>query len=250
MIRQLILAFGLLALVLAARPASAQELRQAGAEASREDRSAAKAATANADTNRTILLDQVVPHQAAQAGASAHDEEKPNILAPDLILGISTLIVFLVLLLVLWKYAWGPLQKALHDREEALERTLEETERARHEAERLLAEHRKQMEQASNEIRALMDKAHRDAEATAADILRKAQAEAEAARQRAERDIANARDQALVEIWSKASDLAVSVAGRVLSKQLGDEDRRRLVEAAIQELPDRPAANGHGGHSA
>jgi F-type H+-transporting ATPase subunit b len=241
MTRHPILPLGLLSLalglVLAVRPALPQEPSKATPR-----------------PNEDVLIDQVVPHQAAAPGAApaeTHGEEKPNILKANYILGISTLVVFLVLLWVLGKFAWGPLQKALHDREESLEHTLQATERARQEGERLLAEHRKQMEQAAEQVRAIMDQAHRDAEATAADILRKAQAEAEAARHRAERDIATARDQALVELWTKASDLAVSVAGRVLSKELGADDHRRLVAAAIQELPDRPpGANGHGGHRA
>ena len=45
-----------------------------------------------------------------------------------------------------------------------------------------------------------------------------------------------------MEIWSKTADLAVSVAGKVLSKELGESDHRRLVEVAMGELP----ANGRG----
>ncbi len=62
-------------------------------------------------------------------------------------------------------------------------------------------------------------------------------------------DLGVARDQALVEIWSKTADLAVSVAGRVLSRELNEADHRRLVESAIGELPAAPGANGHGGRS-
>src|SRR5258708_3775121 len=82
-----------------------------------------------------------VPHPAGAPPAHAgggHDEGTPNILSADVVLGISTLVVFLLLLFVLGKFAWGPLVKALHDREEQLEHTVQETERARHEAERLL----------------------------------------------------------------------------------------------------------------
>jgi F-type H+-transporting ATPase subunit b len=138
------------------------------------------------------------------------------------------------------------LVKALHEREESLEHTLAETERARLEAERLLTEHRNQMAQASEQVRSLIEKAHRDAEATAGEIVRTAQAEAVASRDRAKREIETARDQALVEIWSKAADLAVSVAGRVLERELGPDDHRRLVEQAVNELP-AARSNGHGG---
>ena len=190
-------------------------------------------------------------HEAT--AAEGHDEpKKPNILALDLPLEIWSLIVFLALATVLGKFAWKPLLASLQKREDDLSHTLSETERARTEAEKLLAEHRTQMAQAADQVRALLDQGRREAEASAAEILRKAQADADAAGERARREIGTARDQALNEIWTKTADLAVSVAGKVLSRELSGDDQRRLVEVATRELPMRPAgsANGAGGHHA
>ena len=86
-----------------------------------------------------------------------------------------------------------------------------------------------------------MDEARRNAEATGNAIVTRAQTEAESARQRAEREIGQARDQALVDIWSKTADLAVDVAGKVLSREIRPEEHRRLVEAAMHDLPAAPA---------
>ncbi len=160
-----------------------------------------------------------------------------------------TLFVFLGLFGLLGKFAWKPLLQALHQREHHLQHVLEETERARNESESLLAEHRRQMARAADEVRAIIDKARQDAQASADRLIKQAQEEAESARQRAQRDIASARDQALAEIWQKAADTAVSVAGRVLGTELTPDDHRRLLDAAIRELP-AAGANGHGGHRA
>ena len=138
---------------------------------------------------------------------------------------------------VLGRFAWKPLLAALHNREQHLEHVLLETERARNESEANLAEHRKLMARAGDEVRAILDKARQEAQAAADEIVKQAQGEAEAAKQRAQRDIASARDQALAEIWEKTADMAVSVAGRVLSKELTDAEHRRLLDAAIDELP-------------
>jgi F-type H+-transporting ATPase subunit b len=92
--------------------------------------------------------------------------------------------------------------------------------------------------------------ARQDAQEAADRIVKQAQGEADSARQRAQRDIAAARDQALAEIWQKTADMAVSVAGRVLAKQLSDEDHHRLLDAAIRELPAAAGANGQGGRHA
>lgn len=188
---------------------------------------------------------------AAPSGGGDHHEANPNILEPQPSLAIYTVVVFLLLLAVLRRFAWGPLARALHHREEQMEHTLREAERAREESARLLAQHNEQMARAAEQVRALLDEARRNAQSTADEIVKKAQAEAEASRHRAEREIGNARDQALAEIWTKTADLAVSVAGRVLARELNPEDQHRLVQMAVSELPDRPrATNGQGGRTA
>jgi F-type H+-transporting ATPase subunit b len=186
-------------------------------------------------------------HAAPETAKSGHGSGEPaNPMKPEPTLAIWTLVVFLGLLAVLTKFAWKPLINALHEREKHLEHVLTETERARNESESLLAEHRKQMARASDEVRGILEKARQDAQMTAEQIVKLAQGEAESAKQRAQKDIAAARDQALAEIWEKTADMAVSVAGRVLSKQLTDADHSRLLDAAITELPARPGSNGHG----
>jgi F-type H+-transporting ATPase subunit b len=189
-------------------------------------------------------------HAEAKAAGGEHgaaqEAEVTNPLKPEPTLAVWTLVVFVGLMFVLGRFAWKPLLHALHERERHLEHVLTESERARNESESLLAEHRKQMARAAEEVRAILDQARHDAAQTADQIVKQAQGEAEAQRQRAQRDIAQARDQALAEIWEKSAGLAVSVAGRVLARQLSDDDHRRLLEAAIQELPAAPGANGHG----
>ena len=166
---------------------------------------------------------------------------------PKLGLMLWTVVVFVLLLIVLTRFAWQPLLAALHSREQHLEHVLLETERARNESEANLAEHRKLMARAGDEVRGILDKARQEAQATAEQLIKQAQAEGELAKQRAQRDIGQARDQALGEIWEKTAGMAVAIAGKVLSKELNDTEHRRLLDAAIKELPAATASNGHGG---
>jgi F-type H+-transporting ATPase subunit b len=190
-------------------------------------------------------------HGAEPAGHAAEGEEKPNPMKVEPTLTIWTIVVFVALLLLLSRFAWKPLAHALHQREEHLEHCLLQTEKARNESEDLLAEHRRIMAQADDRIRAMIDKAHKDATLSAEEIVKSAQAEAEAARDRAQREIVTARDQALAEIWSQTANVAVSVAGRVLSKELSPDEHSRLLERAISEMPAAPvSSNGHGGSHA
>ena len=233
MTRQPALASGLLALALAFVPTSSVSADEP------------KAADAHAPAHATSPEAAPAAGHAPEAGHSS--SAQPNILEPQAPLAIWTVVVFGILLLILGRYAWGPLMKALHDREEHLEHTLLETEKARNEAERLLAEHQRNLARATDQVRALLDEARKGAEETANSIIQKAQAEAEASRERAEREIGTARDQALSEIFTKTTDLAVAVAGKVLARDLSDSDHRRLVEVATAELP--AMAGGGAGRS-
>jgi F-type H+-transporting ATPase subunit b len=170
-----------------------------------------------------------------------------NPVEPKASLMVWTILVFVLLLTVLTRFAWKPLLEALHSREQHLEHVLLETERARNESEANLAEHRKLMARAADEVRGILDKSRQEAQATAEQLIKQAQAEAELAKQRAQRDIGQARDQALSEIWEKTADMAVAIAGKVLTKELNETEHRRLLDAAIKELPAATASNGRGG---
>jgi F-type H+-transporting ATPase subunit b len=188
-------------------------------------------------------------HGDAAGGHGGEGEGKVNPMALQPSLALWTVVVFLGLFFILSRFAWKPLSQALHQREEHLEHCLLQTEKARNESEQLLAEHRRLMSQAGDQVKALIEKAQKDAQASADEIVRLAQSEATASRERAERDIGTARDQALAEIWGQTANLAVSVAGRVLDKQMNEDEHRRLLDMAIKELPAVGSANGHGGKS-
>lgn len=167
-------------------------------------------------------------------------------------LAIWTVVVFLVLLGLATKLGWKPIVAAMHDREHHLQAVLEDTEKARNEAEGLLRQYKAEMASASDKIKSLLDEARRDASSTALEIVSKAQSESDALKQRAERDINQARDEALVEIWSKAADVSVQVAGKVLQKSLTEAEHKRLVDLSAAELPDASSfgfSNATGGKS-
>jgi F-type H+-transporting ATPase subunit b len=187
-------------------------------------------------------------HDAAGTGGGAHSSSAQDVnpLKVQPTLALWSLLVFVGLFFILGKYAWKPLLEALHRREQHLEHVLLETERARNDSEGLLAEHRRLMAKAAEDVRNILEKGRHEAQAAADLIVKQAQGEAEAQRERASRDIASARDQALAEIWEKTADIAVSVAGRVLEKKLTGDDHRRLLEHAIESLPEVAKRNGHG----
>lgn len=185
---------------------------------------------------------------AAEGGHAPAKAEQPNLFELKSPLALATLIVFALLLFVLQKYAWKPLMSALHDREHQLEHTFQEAEKARTETARLLAQQKAQLDATAGEVRALLDEARQQAQKVRDDMVKQAQQEAESVRKRAEAEIGAARDQALIDIWGQAADLAVSVAGKVVPRELNPTDHRKLVEKALADLPSpaKARANGRG----
>ncbi|MGE3805004.1 MAG: F0F1 ATP synthase subunit B [Gemmataceae bacterium] len=151
-------------------------------------------------------------------------------------LGIWTLLVFLLLLAVLRKWAWGPMLEGLKKREENIFNALEDAKKARADAERVRAELQAEMDKASEKVREMLEEARRDATATKEDMLAKARAEINTEKDRARREIQIAEDHALHEIWNQAVELAAAISTKTIERSLTPEDHRKFVDEALKDL--------------
>lgn len=159
-------------------------------------------------------------------------------------LAIWTFVVFLVVLALLWRLAWGPIVEALERREQRIADNIAAAERQNKQAAELLKAYELKLQNAANEVRAILDEARRDAQHTHDEILAKARAEADAERQRSLREIETATQSALKQIAEEGANLAVNLAGRIIREQLKPEDHKRLIQDAISEFANRsPSAN-------
>jgi F-type H+-transporting ATPase subunit b len=176
-------------------------------------------------------------HPAAEAGDEGGHGASPNPLAISPDLAIFTAIVFLVLLAVLWKFAWGPIAEALDQREHGIAGQIEEAKRSNEDAKRLLAEHQTRLDGATEEVKGLLDQARRDAESQKQQIVTEAQQAAQAEKDRAVREIGLAKDQALQELAERSVDTAVNLAGQIVRRQLTADDHVDLIKNALPQVP-------------
>jgi F-type H+-transporting ATPase subunit b len=163
--------------------------------------------------------------QQHAAAAQEHAPEAAHVATPfDINTGLIlwTLLVFTVLLVLLWKFAWPTLVKSVEERERRIAKQLEDAERARAEAQELIA---KAKGVAQKEREALIAKAH---------------AEQEQMLERARREIASERDKALELLRREAVDLSIAAAQRLIETNLDTEANRRLVAEYLASL-ERPA---------
>ena len=181
---------------------------------------------------------------AAEAGAGHHGhigdpEVEPKVFEPKnwrYDLSVYSFVVFLLLLVVLTKFAWGPITQALDEREESIRKSIEDAEAARVRSEEILAEHARKLEAVQDEVREIIAEARRDAEHTKSEIIAAAQGEAEATRNRALEEIDRAKDHALSEIFGMLSSQVAEATEHVLGRAVNEEDRGRLIDEALAQL--------------
>lgn len=166
-----------------------------------------------------------------------HSKGSSDPLSVDPDLAIWTLVVFVVLLIVLKKFAWGPILQALEGREHGIANHIAEAQRHHQEAKALLAQYEQKLASAANEVRELMEEARRDAEHAKQAILAEAKAGAEAERARAMHDIEGATDAALESLAERSAQLAVELAGKILAFKLTSDDHARLIQEAMAKFP-------------
>ncbi len=157
-------------------------------------------------------------------------------------LTLWTAITFLFLLLVLSKFAWGPIVKMLNERETTIREAIEAAKRERAEAERMLAEQKASLAQAQREAADLAKRNQQEVEAMRQELTARARKEADDLVASARRQIDEEKVKAIQELRSQVADLAIDAASRLVQANLDDASQRKLVEDYIAQLPANRAA--------
>src|SRR5262249_22092842 len=145
-------------------------------------------------------------------------------------------VVFLLLLFILSKYAWGPMMEGLDARERKVRETLEESQRAREEAQRIREQLAAQLARANDQVREMLDEARKEAQTVKDDMVADARKDIQAERDRLNREVGLARDEALQQIWNQGVQLATLISSKAIRRQMTPEDHRHLLDEALADL--------------
>jgi F-type H+-transporting ATPase subunit b len=144
---------------------------------------------------------------------------------------IWTVVIFLTVLAVLWRFAFGPILAAVNAREEGINNALEEARNRQAEAERLLEEHKLQLADARRQAQELLTAGREAAGRLQKEIEGKAREEGEAILNRAKAEIEREKDAAVEALRTSAVDIAMAAASKLLQQKLdGDQDRKLVME--------------------
>ena len=148
---------------------------------------------------------------------------------------IAYLVTFVILLAILYVFAFKPLLAAMDQRTERIQEGLSAADRAREEAASSQAAIEEQLNEARREGQRLMDLAREASQRYREGEMERARQEAEAFAERARADIQRERDAALEELRASFGDLAITAAERVIARSLDRQAHEELITQVLEE---------------
>jgi F-type H+-transporting ATPase subunit b len=179
-------------------------------------------------------LPAVLAAQEEHAPAAAGGE--PSLFSPNLGLSIWTVVIFLALLGVLWKFAWGPILAAAATREQHIQQALDEAASRQAEAMKLMEQQKAQLADARRQVQEIIAEGKTAGERLRRELEEKARAEAQSIVERARKDITREKDVALDELRRESVELALAAAAKLMERKLDPQTDRELVLGYIDEL--------------
>ena len=176
--------------------------------------------------------------------ADAADGKKPGLLDVDIYTMATAVVVFIVLLLVLSKFAWRPILDGLRKREETIQNALDEAKAANEKARELIAQYETKLDAAREEAQAIAEEARRDAQDIKAQIETDARKAADETVARAKVEIEQASAKAWDQIVRDAASIASEAAGRIVSGKLSPEGHAEIVAGVVSDFAARRGAKG------
>ena len=157
---------------------------------------------------------------------------------------IWTLVTFLIVVLILKKFAWSPILDALDERAETIHKDINQAKDLKTEAEVLFKKHKDQMDAAVDEANKIVNEAKSDASNLKSKMLNDVQLEIKNLKDQASKDIELAKAQAILELRNETVEMSVNIAGQILQKQLKKDDFKAFAESEIDKLKSLKIKNG------
>ena len=155
---------------------------------------------------------------------------------PDPGLFLWTILTFLVLLVLLAKFAWKPLLALLDRREEMIRQSLDDADKAKQELQRLQQESKEILSKARVEAQSILAKSRSEAEKLKGELRQEAKVQADSILRDAEKQIQVETEKAIAVIKNEVVDLSLLVASKLLRRNLSKEDNQSLIEESLKQV--------------
>lgn len=189
-------------------------------------------------------LPRVYAQEETGTEEHAPAEEEHNPILPEMDELIFGGLAFLIVFVALAKFAFPALNKMLGQRSEKIQGDLEQAEKAKTEADEVLAEYRAQLADARTEANRVIEEARKTADSMRKDLLAKAEDEARQIVAKAQEEIRGERDRAFEELRAQVGELSVELAEKVVGETLTKDRHLKLVDGYIDELTKKKGSRG------
>lgn len=149
---------------------------------------------------------------------------------------VVEMVGFVLLLLLLKRFLWGPVTEYLEGRRQDIAQTYEKVEQTRQEMERLRGEYEQRLANIEAEARAQIQQAVKEAQQVREQILAEARQQAEKMVRDAQETIRYERQKALAEMRAQVVDLTLLATGKILQESMDDVRHRKMVEDFINQV--------------
>lgn len=149
---------------------------------------------------------------------------------------IYMIILFIVLLALLKKFAWGPLMNIMEEREKYVANEIEAAEKSRVEAEAAAKEAAERLRQTRQKAQAIIEEAREAGTRQEQEIIRQAREEANRLKEAAKAEIQNEKEKAIQALQDQVASLSVLIASKVIEKEINEKDQERLISDYIKEV--------------
>ncbi len=168
---------------------------------------------------------------------SVDSGKKDTLLSVEPGLMIWTVIIFLILLFLLKKYAWKPLLNSLNNREQGIKDTIDRAEKLREEAEKILEENKKRLEAADDQSRKIINESKELAEKLKSELIAKTGEETNRMIQQAKSEIDREKQAAIDKLKDEVGSLAVQAASKIIDENLDEKKQKKILESFINQIP-------------
>ena len=149
---------------------------------------------------------------------------------------VWTLITFGIAVFILWKFAFGPLQKVIDERRAGIQESMDVAEETRAEAHRLLEEYKATLTKVRSEAEEILERSRTTGEHAKAEIMADAKAQSERVLAQAHDQIERDTQAAVRELKGQIAELTALATEKVAAGSLTAADQRRLIDEALAEL--------------
>ena len=158
-----------------------------------------------------------------------------QLVTPAIGLMFWTVVIFILLLVILKKFAWKPILKAVDDRNNSITEALSSAEKAKAEMEQLSANNEKILQEARIERDSIIKEARALKENTISEAKNKASIEAEKIILSAKEQISNEKMKAMTALKNEIADISIQMAEKILKSELKDEkSQKKLIEETLK----------------